>query len=94
MARNPIDPRDLAPLREALREWRLREGLTLEEAAEVLGLSDGSAVLHYETKVRAMPVASVWLGITEPLEVSRVELLGRLGYLDKHFPLRISIEDH
>lgn len=81
MARNPIDPRDLAPLREALREWRLREGLTLEEAAEALGLSDGSAVLHYETKVRSMPMASVWLGITAPLGVSRVELLRTLGYV-------------
>lgn len=81
MARNPIDPRDLAPLREAVRQWRVSSGLTQEQAADVLGLSAANNVFHLESRAVAMPNAETWRRLTEALGISREELLRELGYL-------------
>ena len=81
MARKPIDPADLAPLRDAVRERRVSSGLTQEQAADVLGLGGANYVFHLESRVVVMPDVQAWRRLTDALGISREQLLRELGYL-------------
>ena len=80
MPKAKTDPRDMAPLRDAIR-LRINElGITQAEAAERIGV-ERRLLTHYQNHLRTMPGPDQWRGVVEGLGLDPVEVLRALGYL-------------
>ena len=74
------DPRDIAPLRDAIRRRINELGITQAEAAERIGIERRLST-HYQNSLRTMLGPEQWLGLVEGLGLAGEELPRRLSYL-------------
>ncbi len=80
MPRDPLDPHEMAPLRDAIRRRIHERGLSHGEAADRIGV-ERRLLTHYQNSLRSMPSPGQWKRLVEGLGLDAVEVLRELGYL-------------
>ena len=80
MPRERLDPREMAPLRDAIRRRIHEQGFSHGEAADRVGV-ERRLLTHYQNSLRSMPSPSQWRRLVEGLGLDAVEVLRSLGYL-------------
>ena len=79
MPKPKTDPRDMAPLRDAIRRRINELGITQAEAAERIGI-ERRLLTHYQNSLRTMLGPEQWRGLVDGLGLDHKDLLGKLGY--------------
>ena len=82
MPKAKTDPRDMEPLRDAIRRRINELGITQAEAAHRIGI-ERRLLTHYQNKLKSMPGPEQWRGLVEGLGLDASKLLHGLGYM-KH----------
>ena len=80
MPKPKTNPRDMAPLRDAIRRRINELGITQAEAAERIGI-ERRLLTHYQNHLRTMPGPEQWRGLVEGLALDASKVLNELSYL-------------